>query len=1021
MTDDRQRLETAKLRAVQRLCGLAFWEIDLSTGFQEWSNEMYQILGIGREDLGQTQKEFFAFIHPDDREAANVCMFAQRAGEGAQIEQAYRIIRPDGETIHVRSVYNIADMSSGKALVGVTQDMTNQLHASSSLREAKAMTRLACRVARLGGWRFEIHTQTVHWSDEAAAIHEEPAGTSPVLSTALSYYPSGHREVMEKCVSECVSCGAPFDQVLQIVTASNRLAWVRVIGEPESDLKGNIIGLRGAIQDLTDTMDGYDDSSAMIKRLAQVLRNMGEAFFVLDSDWKFAFLNRRTEQTLNRPRDDLIGKVIWDALGFDPGSLFHSELERSVSTGKPAHFRSCYMQPSMIWLDVSAHPTPEGLAVYLRDVTADHLRSEQLRLLELAVAHLNDMLVITEIGPLDEPDGPKIVFVNDAVVRTTGYSRESLIGATPRMFQGEATQRSELDRIRMAIEARIPVRAELTNYTVEQHEYWIDLSINPIMDAAGQVTHMVAVNHDITDRKRSELALRSSEERFRLISDVSDAVVWDRDFENGSTWYNRNMETLFGYPAGTQAPMEQTWHDRIHPDDLHRVVESLQNSSSGDAMIWEEEYRFRKSEGEMAIVRNRGFFIRGTNGKPLRLVGSFLDVTVEHARQAELRQSQKLEAMGQLTGGVAHDFNNILTIIMGTSELIAEGTVDPGLRKLADVVVQAAERGASLTSQLLAFARKQPLIPQSVDVNARIASIDYMLRRTLPDNVEILFQPADDLGAAELDPSQLDVALLNLAINARDAMPDGGQITIKTANMCLDEASRFLGDVAPGPYIKITVTDQGSGMTPEIVTRVFEPFFTTKLAGLGTGLGLSMVYGFVKQSRGQIGIESLPGKGTTFAMYFPRASVASDKAPIPAHVALRNGFEQILVVEDDDQVREYVVQLLHSLDYRVAQASNGARGLEVLAETPGIDLLLTDVLMPNGMSGRQLANLARERFPGLRVLFMSGYSDDELSRNGYLDEGVELLKKPFRRLELATKVRVLLDGGKNEAISKFSA
>jgi signal transduction histidine kinase/ActR/RegA family two-component response regulator len=377
---------------------------------------------------------------------------------------------------------------------------------------------------------------------------------------------------------------------------------------------------------------------------------------------------------------------------------------------------------------------------------------------------------------------------------------------------------------------------------------------------------------------------------------------------------------------------------------------------------------------------------------------------------AQLLQSQRLEAVGQLTGGVAHDFNNLLTVVLGNAELLAEQSVDkPQQRMLAEMIASAAQRGAELTQRLLAFARKQALAPSVTDINHLVANFDPMLRRTLGEHIEIELIRGAGLWNAMVDAGQLESALLNLCLNARDAMLSGGRLTIETANMSLDQAyaDRF-PDVTAGQYVMLAVSDTGNGIAPEHLAKVFEPFFTTKPKGKGTGLGLAMVYGFVKQTGGHVNVYSEPGQGTTVKLYLPRA-VGDARAPEPApERGIVGGHESILVVEDDELVRRYAVNELHALGYHVLAADSGKAALALLERHPNVDLLFTDVVMPGGMSGRDLADAARQRWPQLKVLYTSGYTENAIVHHGRLDPGVVLLAKPYRRAELARAIRVAL-------------
>ena len=382
----------------------------------------------------------------------------------------------------------------------------------------------------------------------------------------------------------------------------------------------------------------------------------------------------------------------------------------------------------------------------------------------------------------------------------------------------------------------------------------------------------------------------------------------------------------------------------------------------------------------------------------------------KNAADLRLRQTQKMEAVGQLTGGIVHDLNNILTVITGTIEILAEGVADrPELVAITKMIDEAGMRGADLTQRLLAFARKQPLRPREVDLNALVTEAANLLPPTLGENVEVHLVLAADTSRALIDPCQLKNTIRNLALNARDAMVNGGKLTIETGNAVLDDNYASMnGDVAAGNYVMVAVTDSGHGIPACILDHVFEPFFTTKEVGKGSGLGLSMVYGFVKQSDGHIKIDSEEGRGTTVRMYLPQAVGAAESAEFARPSSVEGGRETILVVEDDHLVRTFVVGQIQSLGYATLAAVNAAEALVVIDSPTEIDLLFTDMIMPGSMNGRQLADKALQRRSSLKILFTSGYSNEAIIHHGHLDAGVLLLAKPYRKSDLARMIRAAL-------------
>ncbi len=545
-----------------------------------------------------------------------------------------------------------------------------------------------------------------------------------------------------------------------------------------------------------------------------------------------------------------------------------------------------------------------------------------------------------------------------------------------------------------------------TEFYPEPLNAWFDVSAYPTQDG------LAVYFRDVTERVASEESLRISDERFSLIAKATNDVIWDWSFDTDIMWWNDNLLTVFGYDPYVPAPDYVSWTDKIHDDDRSRVLDGVKRVLDGSTNSWHDQYRFMHADGSTRIVSDRGFVIRDAEGTPMRMVGSMMDITESVAMDERLQQAQKLEAVGQLTGGVAHDFNNLLTVILGNAELLTEQLSDQQqLRLLAEMTATAAERGAELTNRLLAFSRRQPLDPQNVNINKLIQSMDSLLRRTLQENIDIETVYAGGLWLSEVDPGQLEGAILNLAINARDAMPAGGKLTIETGNAQLDQHYADGHDeVLPGQYVMVSVSDTGTGMTPDVLKKAFEPFFTTKQIGRGSGLGLSMVFGFTKQSGGHVKIYSEVGEGTTIKLYLPR-SVSTDDGVYEGHLTptIEGGTENILLVEDDPLVREHVSKELRALGYRVNTASHADEALNILKQLSDIDLLFTDIVMPGTMNGRQLAELACQLRPGTRVLFTSGYTENAIVHHGRLDRGVHLLNKPYRRQELAAKVRKVLD------------
>jgi signal transduction histidine kinase/CheY-like chemotaxis protein len=478
---------------------------------------------------------------------------------------------------------------------------------------------------------------------------------------------------------------------------------------------------------------------------------------------------------------------------------------------------------------------------------------------------------------------------------------------------------------------------------------------------------------------------------------------------------NPAADRLFGPRSGIGTEEWNTSYLRFRPDGktpLPQEDSPIFRALGGKDVDNHEIFLRRSGETRGVHIVANGRPLRDPSGALKGAVVIYRDVTDAIETERQLRQSQKMDAIGQLTGGVAHDFNNILTVITGTIDILARAVAgDPALSAIAGMIDQAADRGAELTSRLLAFSRRQPLQPRETDVNGLIVETTKLLRPSLGEQVEIESVLQEDAWAALIDRSELGTALINLAINARDAMPGGGKLTFRSANVVIEESYVRMNDgVSAGSYVVIAVSDTGSGIPAALHDKVFEPFFTTKEIGKGTGLGLSMVYGFVKQSGGHIKIYSEEGVGTTVRLYLPRANKSVDQVKQAEPLRLPQGSsETVLVVEDDALVRSYVVAQLHSLGYLTLEATNAAEALTVAGGAAQIDLVLSDIVMPGGMNGRQLADELAKRWPTLKVLFTSGYAEDVIMHHGRLDPGVHLLSKPYRKSDLARMVRAAID------------
>ncbi len=603
----------------------------------------------------------------------------------------------------------------------------------------------------------------------------------------------------------------------------------------------------------------------------------------------------------------------------------------------------------------------------------------------------------------------KFLAVNEAAVEKYGWSRDELLT----MNTNDLYLPEDLAAIVMARPGYVAgdthavptIRHRKKDGSIIE----VDMTVRAI-EFSGHEATLVTV-FDATERNRTMKEVRASEVRYRELVDSLPVGVVETTATGSIVSANPAWRRIFGFSEAEDLSAVDTRQLYAEPVDRQTGMDGATTTRQLELGY---ETVFKKRDGTPFSVERFTGVVRSEDGEVVGLRGIVIDITSRKALEAQLSQAQKMEAVGQLTGGVAHDFNNILTIILANADALQqEENFAPALSARVDEIAGAVQRAADLTRQLLAFSRKQPMRPQVTDVNELVAGTAKLLRRALGAQVRIEMALSAGVWPVNVDRSQLETALVNLCLNARDAMPRGGQLTVKTLNVTIGGEAGAVRKVGldDGEYAVLCVTDSGTGMSPEVLAKVFDPFFTTKEVGKGTGLGLSMVYGFSKQSKGHIEGESAVGRGTSFRLYLPRTRQVAAREARNSKAALPRGSERILVVEDEEAVRQGVVEQLKGLGYDVAQAGDAHAGLAAfgMASSP-FDLLLTDIVMPGNMNGKGFADEVRRRWPATKIVFMSGYAENEVVHQGNIDANVLLLGKPFRSRELAQIVREALGG-----------
>lgn len=638
----------------------------------------------------------------------------------------------------------------------------------------------------------------------------------------------------------------------------------------------------------------------------------------------------------------------------------------------------------------------------------------------LIVENQNDLVVKFD-------SAERIVYASPSYCRTFGKDENELIGRDLKpLIHSEDIPRVQASLATLTEEPHV-TRHEERVKTVEGWKCF-SWSAKAVIHPDGKIKEIISVGRDITESKLAEELLKETEqvksgllEKLNEAQQIARIGSWEWNLQTNQVWWSDETYRIFGVKQEDYVPSFDANGKLIHPDDFERYVTSFNQSfQTGEPL--DLDIRLICADGRLKHCNAKGQVVYDDSGRQIRFIGTIMDITghkqaeaEKEMLQAQLNHVQKMESVGRLAGGVAHDFNNMLNVIIGNAELALE-QVDPDSQLYVDLIEiqNAARRSADLTRQLLAFARKQTVTPRVLDLNQTVESMLNMLQRLIGEGIDLTWVPGADIWPVEVDPSQIDQVIVNLCVNARDAIPGTGKIMIKTTATTIDEnQEKDPVGVIPGEYAVLSVSDTGCGMEEGVLAQLFEPFFTTKEFGKGTGLGLATVYGIVKQNKGFINVFSKPGQGTTFTIYLPRhLAGAADILQAPPMDATRRGQETILVVEDEPAILKLATRILKTQGYTVLSANSPGQAMQMAGEHTGkIHLLMTDVVMPE-MNGRDLAKKLRSLYPYLKPLFMSGYTADVIAHQGVLDHDLYFLQKPFSGQDLAEKVREVLDEAK---------
>jgi PAS domain S-box-containing protein len=999
------------LRFSLKGAGAAAWQWDIVANKQVWSPESYELHGRDPR-LGPPRfEDWLQCLHPDDRERVGKAVFDAIEKRAPEYRAEFRVILPCGELRRLDGLGKVDYAADGKParMSGINLDITERKRARETLRESEERLRLALDAANAGTWESVPETGEFSASDRALALHGAPPGTPLSREKALSAVHPEDRSRVEQNFRRAVARREPLRHEFRFPLPDGSIRWVESRGEPRTVSGKQVIS--GLLLDITER-----------KRAEIALRESeGRLQFALEAagagTWQVAL-----------ETGELIASDRMLALhGLPPGTPMTHEkalanvhpddkrcveetLRRTVETGKPfrVETRLLLADGSIRWLEtrgelrsVSGKQVIGGLVLDIteRKKSAEEALASRARL-EAALASMTDAVFMTDTQG-------RFVHFNEACAIYYRFKSQEDCAKTlaefPALFDvflpSGALAPLEQWAVPRALRGDTALQAEYTIRRKDSGETWVgSYNFAPIRNSNGDIAGAVVTARDITQQKLAEQKLRESEARLSSIIDTAADSIIVSDDKGTIQSANPATASVFGYS------LEDLIGQNIRilvPEHLRAQHERYVASFSGCRGLG--EIQGRRKSGEIVPLDRTLAEWRDGQGRRF-FTGIFRDVTERKRNEEALANARRLEAVGQLAGGVAHDFNNLLSVISGNLEIAQDSIGDETARGFIDRARSAAEKGSALNQRLLSLARKRALKPQRLNLNERVQDTAKLLASTVGEHIAVTTELAAGLWPTLADPGEIDSAILNLAANARDAMPGGGAIRISTSNAGLDAAAaaKLHPDARPGDYVRLAIADDGLGMAADVLAKAFEPFFTTKGQGVGTGLGLASVASFAKQTGGFATIESASGQGCAVSVYLPRATnKSSARAAIPSAIQQGRG-ELVLVVEDDDMVREVTIKRLESLGYAVIEAKTGPEAIVRLNSHEPIRLILSDVVMPGGMTGYDVMRWTAANKPGVKVILCSGYNEvnRKCEAGGALD-GVDVLGKPYTREQLA--------------------
>ena len=1007
-------LHHGRLENSQRIAGLGDWEHDFVNHRLLWSEELYRIFGLVRKDNPPDSAAFYRLVHPDD------LAFVRRekkaaAEEFRRVDFEHRIIRPDGE---VRYLHHIAEMlvdDQGQPVreSGTIQDITERQHADEALRQSEERYRLMFEHNPSPMWVFDPKTlEFLAVNDATVALY----GYSRAEFMRLSALDIRPPETAPEFLRHVATAATEFRASVRYL---HRKKYGTVFPVDVLVHGVNFAG-RSARLVLAVDMTEAEHAASALRASEGRFRTLSESaplgIFETDATGRVVYYNPTLIALTGRPATASFGGGWLENLHPDDRAAMSAGWARATAAGSVWDQEQRVLRPdgSECWVHTLAAPSRDadgritGFVGTVEDVT--QRRAAKAALLE-SEERYRKLLQLSPDAHFVYVDG-LITLVNRAFCQLMGAADPAQLLGRPALgvpqpgyhvLVNERQQEAFNDQPALPAEMKF-VRFDGTTVDVEVSSVAYDFR-------GRKEVQVIARN--ITTRKRTVAALRESEERFKLVARAVSDVVWDWDLATNQLWWGDGFLTTFGYAADEIEPGIESWTSRIHPDEHGTVYESIRRAIDHDAESWTADYRFRRKDGTYAFVQDRGYILRDAAGKGVRMVGGMRDLTEQKKMEARYLRAQRMESIGTLAGGIAHDLNNVLAPILMSIELLKlNAGSDPKRSHILDTIYVSCRRGADLVHQVLSFARGVDGQRVAIRLRHQIGDLEGIISETFPRNIQIVTEVADDLWPITGDPTQLHQVLLNLAVNARDAMPSGGTLTLAAINVTIDlQYAGTSHEASAGPHVLLQIIDTGLGIPPEVRDRIFEPFFTTKALGQGTGLGLATVHAIVQSHGGFLSVDSEVGRGTTFKVYLPAdPALQTTATQNPFPVALPHGRGELaLVVDDEFSIRDITQKTLEAFGYRVLTARDGAEAVALYTtQAHEIAIVITDMMMPV-MDGSATIAALRRLNPSVRIIAASGL---EVAGNVIRATGAgvkDFLVKPFTAETLLKLVREVLD------------